>query len=92
MATENSSIRSGWRGTLNGAVSKTHSQIKVTEVTLKLDSETAWALANLLTDDAITKVGAVNPVQAEALSNLGAALGRLIDHGAANNGGRDVLL
>ena len=82
-------IKSGWRGSLSGAVEGTEgSAISVSEVTLRLDKNTAWALANQLTDRAIADANAVEGQQAAALANLGAALGRLIDHHAANNGGR----
>lgn len=84
-----SPIKSGWRGNLTGHIEHTkNSQIKVSEVTLQLDHATAWALANQLTDRAIKAALAVDGIQASALSDLGAALGRLIDHPAANNGGR----
>jgi hypothetical protein len=85
-------IMSGWKGDINGAVECTKTtRIKVTEVTICLDSNTAWALANQLTDRAIRAANAVEKEQITALSNLGAAIGRLIDHGAANNGGRECL-
>jgi hypothetical protein len=85
-------IKSGWRGNLNGHIENTKdAQIGVSEITLKLDFETAWALANQLTDRAIEEAKAVENGQIAALSTLGAALGRLIDHHAANNGGRDFV-
>ena len=56
-------------------------------VTLELDRDTAWALANQLTDLAIGEAAkAVENSQVAAPSSLGAALGRLIDHPSANNG------
>ena len=85
-------IKGGWRGHLNGHIEHTNgSQIGVSEVTLRLDFATAWALANQLTDRAIKDAVAVEGAQVSALSDLGAALGRLIDHHAANNGGREVV-
>jgi hypothetical protein len=88
----NSPIKSGWRGNLNGHIEGTDgAQIKVSEITLKLDYCTAWALANLLTDRAVHDSNSVEGEQIKALSNLGASLGRLIDHLAANNGGREFL-
>lgn len=96
-ATENtkSPVKGGWRGNLSGGIEGTsNSHISASEITLKLDRETAWALANLLHDNALERscnYGVIEGPQEQALSNLGAALGRLIDHGAANNGGREVL-
>ncbi len=85
-------IKSGWRGNLNGALEGSDgSAIQVSEITLRLDYNTAWALANQLTDDVINRANAVEGEQVAALSNLGAALGRLIDHPAANNGGRAIV-
>lgn len=84
-------IKSGWRGHLNGVVEHTHSSIQVSEVTLKLDHATANALANHLCDSAIERACSCEGNQVAALSNLGAALGRLIDHHAANNGGRNII-
>lgn len=87
-----SPIGGGWRGHLNGHIEKTKGAwIQTSEVTIKLDHETAWALANQLTDRAIKEADAVEGEQVEALSNLGAAIGRLIDHHAANNGGREIV-
>lgn len=91
MENNNSPIKSGWRGNINGHVEATDSRIIVSEITIKLDSETAWALANHLTDRAITGANSVEGKQVVALSNLGAALGRMIDHSAANNGGRSIV-
>lgn len=85
-------IKSVWRGNLNGYLEHTSgSQIKVSEITLQLDHDTAWALANHLTDRAIKDANSVNDGQMAKLSTLGAALGRLIDHHAANNGGRECV-
>jgi len=89
---EKSPIQSGWRGKLNGCIESTdNSWIKTSEVTLRLDHKTAWALANILTDSVINKSFAVEGEQVAMMSNLGAALGRLIDHPAANNGERKIL-
>lgn len=85
-------IKSGWRGHLNGFIEKADgAHIQVSEVTLRLDYKTAYALANLLCDSSIERSQALEGNQAQALSNLGAALGRLIDHHAANNGGRQCV-
>ncbi|MBF4991103.1 hypothetical protein [Methylophilus sp. QUAN] len=87
-----SPIKSGWRGNINGHIEATNgTSIAVGSVTLNLDQETAWALANQLSDRAIAAGNAVEGGQVLALSNLGAALGRLIDHPSANNGGRSVI-
>ena len=87
-----SPIKSGWRGNLSGAVENTEgSHIEASEITLKLDRATAWALANQLCDGALDRAQACEGSQREALSTLGAALGRLIDHHAANNGGRALI-
>lgn len=87
-----SPIKSGWRGNLNGAIESTPgSVIHLSEVTLRLDYDTAYALANQLSDRALKDAHAVEGAQVAALSNLGAALGRLIDHPTANNGGRECL-
>lgn len=83
-----SPIKSGWRGHLNGFVEKTDSHVQVSEITLRLDRRTTYALANMLCDSKINEDHGMAPDQKEALSNLGAAIGRLIDHWAANNGGR----
>ena len=89
---ENSPIKSGWRGDINGHIEQTDSHIEVSEVTLKLDSRTAYALCNLLTSRQIAKVGkVVTEEQGESLETLGAALGRLIDHPSANNDGRKII-
>lgn len=85
-------IKSGWRGNLNGAIENTEgSHIEVSEITLKLDRATAWALANQLCDGALDSAQACEGGQREALSTLGAALGRMIDHHSANNGGRAIV-
>jgi hypothetical protein len=85
-------IKSGWRGNLSGYLEATESSsVKVSEVTLTLDRDTAWALANLLTDNQLNASTNMEKTQIAAMSNLGAAIGRLIDHGAANNGGRTIL-
>jgi len=85
-------VKGGWRGHLSGCVERTESSyIEVSEVTLRLDAKTAYALCNHLTDSAIERAVSCEGEQVAALSNLGAALGRLIDHHSANNGGRKVL-
>ncbi len=89
---QKSPIKSGWRGNLNGVLENTDgSGIEVSEITLRLDRETAWALCNHLTDRAIQAANSVENKQVDALSTLGAALGRLIDHHSANNGGRELV-
>lgn len=84
-------IKSGWRGNLNGYVENTDSHIEVSEVTLRLDKHTAWALANVLSEDALDRSCAINKQQRPGLVELGAALGRLIDNPSANNGGRSIV-
>lgn len=85
-------IKSGWKGNINGHLERTEgSQIEVSEITLKLDRATAYALANLLSDSAIERSCSLEQDQAKAMSNLGAALGRMLDHHAANNGGREIV-
>lgn len=86
-------IKSGWRGDLNGAIENTKgSQILVSEVTLNLDFDTAWALCNVLSDSALESTRShTEDSQRKSLATLGAALGRLIDHPAANNGGRECV-
>jgi len=87
-----SPIMSGWRGNLNGAIEKTKtSHIAVSEITLRLDPVTAHALCNLLDDRAVARSSACEGAQLAMLSELGAALGRLIDHPSANNGGREIV-
>jgi hypothetical protein len=83
---EKSPIKSGWRGNLNGYVEKTDSHIAVSEVTIKLDAKTAYALANILGDRYINEHPNLESDQKPGLINLGAALGRLIDNPSANNG------
>jgi hypothetical protein len=87
-----SPIKSGWRGDLNGYVENCdNTHVAVSEITLKLDGGTAWALCNLLTDSQVENHPMLEKHQREKMSTLGAALGRLIDHGAANNGKREVI-
>ncbi len=86
-----SPVKAGWRGNVTGAIENTDSRIEVSEITLKLDQVTAFALCNHLTDDAIKRAVSCEGAQVLALSTLGAALGRLIDHHSANNGGRECV-
>jgi replicative DNA helicase len=88
---DNSPIKSGWRGNINGHVEKTNSQVQVAEISLKLDHVTAWALCNLLTDSQVKDHPMLEQNQREMMSELGAALGRMIDHSSANNGGRAII-
>jgi hypothetical protein len=83
---EKSPIKSGWRGHINGHIENTSSEIEVSQVTVRLDRKTAWALANLLTDTQLEESNNIEGDQRVALASFGAALGRLIDHPAANNG------
>jgi len=85
-----SPISSGWRGDINGHIENTGSHIQVSEITLKLDKETAYALCNVLADSAFPK-GILSKEQQVKISNLGAALGRVIDHYSANNGEREII-
>lgn len=85
-------IKSGWRGNISGHVENTDgAHIEVSEITMRLDKRTAYALANLLDERAIERSGALEDAQKSALISLGAALGRLVDHHAANNGGRVII-
>lgn len=86
-----SPIKSGWRGNLNGVIEKTDSELQVSAITVKLDHATAWALCNLLTDSHVLEHPNLENDQRVMMSEFGAALGRLIDHHAANNGGRKLV-
>lgn len=86
-----SPIKSGWRGHLNGHIEHTDSHVKVAKIELTLDRTTAYALCNLLCDGSIAPELGLGADQAQALSNLGAAIGRLIDHPSANNSGRQII-
>lgn len=91
MTNINSPIRSGWRGDINGFVNGTNAQVMVSGITLVLDTKTAHFLCSALTDYELNKNCAIDEEGAQALSELGAALGRMIDHPSANNGGRSVV-
>lgn len=52
-------IKAGWRGCQNGGIENTNSYVEVSEITLRLDKKTAWALCNHLTDRAIKDGNAV---------------------------------
>lgn len=86
-------IKSGWRGNLNGYLENSNSsQIRVSQINVTLDSDLAWALCNILCDSSLDCLhGSVDEDQHKSLSTLGAALGRLIDHPSANNGGRELV-
>jgi len=88
-----SPIKSGWRGAINGSIELTeNSGINVDRINLWLDFKTAWALCNLLDDRALENHRDVIEIgQLKMLSNIGASIGRLIDHPAANNGGRKII-
>lgn len=89
-----SPIRAGWRGNLSGSVEHTEAtSVSVTRVEIALSREDAWALCNVLLDKSLDAVApaCLEGGQIIALSTLGAALGRLVDHPSANNGGREVL-
>jgi hypothetical protein len=93
--TVKSPIKSGWRGNINGAVELCdNTEVRCETVRLTLGTDAAWALCNVLHDkvirDAFMQQWLEAP-QIEALSMLGAALGRLIDHSSSNNGGREIL-
>ena len=90
MSTEESPIGAGWRGNINGSISQSaDSSIKVSNIDVNLDFDLAWALCNILTDDVIDTT--LNKSQRIVLSNLGAGIGRMIDHPSANNGGRKII-
>ena len=59
--------------------------IGVDTISLKLGHEAAWALCNLLADDAIKRSVALNVGQTKEMSKLGKNLGRLIEHESASN-------
>jgi hypothetical protein len=86
-------IMGGWRGHINGRIEgASGTSIRVDTVTVTLDHQTAWLLCNLLSDSAIQRsVATDGEKDFETLSNLGAAIGRMIDHNAANNGGRKIV-
>jgi hypothetical protein len=86
-----SPIKSGWKGHLNGFIEKTESNISVSKIKLELDTKTAHSLCNILRDSALQASTAITTEQHESLSVLGAAIGRLIDHPSANNGGRKII-
>ena len=88
---EESPIESGWRGNLNGVVRGTNTTIQVRLINLEIDNKTAWALCNLLFDKDIEKSTLLEEDQKTRLISLGAAIGRLIDHPATNNGGREII-
>lgn len=54
-----SPVKAGWRGNVTGAIENTDSRIEVSEITLKLDGVTAYALCNHLTDDAIKRAAPI---------------------------------
>lgn len=80
---KNKAICSGWKGNINGHIDKTNSNVKVSQVRLELDYDTAWALCNVLTFP-IDKT-LIDKNQGIILENLGAAIGQIIDHDAKNN-------
>ncbi len=89
---KDSPIKSGWRGNQQGFVEDcNNTHVQVTEITLRLDHETAYALCNVLTDSELEKCFNIENDQRKSLETLGAAIGRLIDHSAANNSGRNLI-
>lgn len=90
-----SPISSGWRGNINGHVKGTNgTQVQVGAINVTLDAKMAFCLCNLLHEQALERANAhigMSLDQIAMLSNLGAVIGRFIDHGAANNGDRDVI-
>lgn len=68
------------RGCVQGFIKDTHSHISVNELNLKLDSETAWALCNLLNKDVINKTNEVCKGQRAGLIQLGKAIAKFVDH------------
>ena len=87
MSHPNHPIGGSWRGYINGHVNKTETCVRCEKITIELDRHLAWALCNLLTD---AHLGApevhLEADQRIGLANLGAAIGRFIDHHATNNG------
>ena len=72
-------------GELSGHIRETQSRIKVSEVSLELDSETAYALCNILQKSALENSHSLEKCQKVKLVNLGAALGRIFGHRSQNN-------
>lgn len=74
-------------GSLSGHIQGTESRIGIKTVSLDLDRATAFALCNLLHDQSLKDSTSLERDQAEALSSLGAALGRIVGHPSQNNMG-----
>lgn len=80
-------VGGSWRGYINGHVNKTETNIRCEKITIELDRNLAWALCNLLTDAHLSGPDIhLEADQRTGLTNLGAAIGRFIDHPATNNG------
>lgn len=80
-----SPIKSGWKGNIQGYIEQTDSQIRVKTIQVDIDSTTAWALCNLLSDHALSTAGhLLDDVQIPPLRNLGAAIAMFIDHPTKN--------
>lgn len=67
---------------MQGAIRKTESKIKAGTLKIELDTETAWALCNILSKSHIEEECGrrIDKCQHEGLINLGAAIGAFIDH------------
>ena len=72
-------------GNLQGHIKDTKSEIKLLSVEIKLDSETAWALCNILSKGSIEKSrGSLEKCQVQKLISLGEALAAFVDHPNGN--------
>jgi hypothetical protein len=69
-------------GNMIGAIKNTDSCIKSCDITIRLDTQTAWALCNVLSENYIkSSCGQViETSQHRGLISLGAAIGTFIDH------------
>lgn len=66
---------------LQGAIVGTDSRVAVGSINLTLDSDTAWALCNVLSESNVNKMGgSLEREQMPPLVNLGKAIGAIIDH------------
>lgn len=66
---------------LQGSIKETESEIKLNSINLKLDSNTAWGLCNLLAESSLNDADKyINDNQKNELVNLGKAIAAFIDH------------
>ncbi len=83
---EQSPMSSGWQGDIQGHIKNTETWIRVKTIQIDLDADTAYALCNLLSGSALEK-GEIHleKEQVVRLKNLGAAIGKFIDHPSKDN-------